>query len=113
MLIYIILHLQTFRHITLQQDEKEIEIKKKKLFQVFFFFFFWRNNLYSVFNPYLFKFLTVRMLQASDKMRVHIREPDQLDQPNQRHIRRRLHALEQWPDTIVLLMLFMQGRLTC
>lgn len=53
------------------------------------------------------------MLQASDKMRVHIREPNQLDQPNQRHIGRGLHALEQWPDPIVLLVLFMQGRLTC
>lgn len=52
----------------------------------------------------------VRVLQATDGVRIHICEPDVLDQPHQRRVRHRLHAVEQRSDGALLLVLVLQSR---
>jgi hypothetical protein len=50
------------------------------------------------------------LLQASDELRLHLRDPDVLDQPHQRHRRPRLRRLEQRGGQVLLLVRLLQGR---
>lgn len=55
----------------------------------------------------------VGMLQAPDRMRVHVREPDILDQPHKQRRGHGLSAVEQRPNAALLFVLFLQSRIAC
>lgn len=73
--------------------------------------FYFHCLIYRSMSPSMFIAAAVRMLQATDGMRVHVRESDVLDQPHQHHIGRGLHAVEQRPDGALLLVHVLQSRL--
>lgn len=52
----------------------------------------------------------VRLLQASDNLRLPVFEPDSVDKPEQRRSGRRLLCVEQRPQSTVLQLRFVQGR---
>ena len=53
------------------------------------------------------------MLQAADRMRVHVREPDILDKSHKQRGGHGLCAVEQRPNTALLFVRFVQSRIAC